>query len=412
MAMAEFLPSRRQLLWQDMEMGMFCHFGVNTFTGREWGDGREDPAIFNPTGLDCGQWARAARAAGVRYAVLTAKHHDGFCLWPTATTDHCVRSSPWRGGQGDVVREFVDACRAEGILPGLYCSPWDRNAACYPDPVAYSAFYLQQLRELCGNYGPLAEIWFDGAGSTGYTYDWPRIMAAVRQLQPEAVVFNMGDPDIRWGCTESGFGSPDLWTVVDPTRAQTVENRGLLSFPGTFLPAEMDTTINRAGWFWHEGSTGSIRSLAELLGVYYRSVGHGANLLLNLAPNRHGLLEEAEVRRLGELAAEIRRRFGTPLGEAGPGTGGLEVVLPQAALVSRFEAMEDLSHGETVGAWVLEAEMGRHHGETVWHRLAEGRALGHKRLGDFAPIMARRFRLWATESRGPASLRALRVFGE
>lgn len=410
--MAQFLPSRRQLLWQDLEFGMFCHFGVNTFTGREWGDGTEDPALFNPTRLDCRQWARAARRAGMRYAVLTAKHHDGFCLWPTATTAHCVRSSVWRGGTGDVVREFVDACREEDILPGLYCSPWDRNAACYSDPAAYSSFYLAQLRELCGNYGPLTELWFDGAGSAGYTYDWPRIMQVVRELQPEAVVFNMGDPDIRWGCNETGFGSPDLWTVVDPSRRETVENPAFLSLPGTFLPAEMDTTINRAGWFWHAGSQARIRSVRELLGVYYRSVGHGGNLLLNLAPSTEGLLEEAEVERLMELAGEIRRRFGTPLGQAGPGTGGLEVVLPQAELVSRFEATEDLSQGETVLAWVLEADMGSHHGVTVWHRLASGNALGHKRLGDFAPIVARRFRLWAPKSRGPARLRSLRLFGE
>lgn len=410
--MAQFLPSKKQLAWQDLEFGMFCHFGVNTFTGREWGDGTEDPAIFNPTRLDCRQWAAAARQAGMRYAVLTAKHHDGFCLWPTATTDHCVRKSPWQGGNGDVVREFVDACRAEGVLPGLYCSPWDRNAPCYSDPTAYSAMYLEQLREICGNYGPLAEVWFDGAGSEGYTYDWARIMRVVRELQPEAVVFNMGDPDIRWGCNETGFGSPDLWTVVNPSRHETVESAAMLREPGTYLPAEMDTTINRAGWFWHRDSTSRIRSLQELLGVYYRSVGHGANLLLNLAPNADGLLEDAEVSRLAELAAEVRRRFGSPLGECGAGVGAIEVVLGDAALVSRFEAMEDLSQGETVLQWVLEADMGRHRGGTAWHRLAEGRALGHKRVGDFAPIVARRFRLWATQSRGPARLRGLRVFGE
>ena len=389
---------------------MFCHFGVNTFTDREWGDGSENPAIFEPAHLDCRQWARAARQAGMRYAILTAKHHDGFCLWPTATTEHSVRRSPWRNGQGDVVREFVDACRQEGILPGLYCSPWDRNATCYADPERYSAFYLEQLRELCSNYGPLAEIWFDGAGSAGYRYDWPRIMAVVRELQPEAVVFNMGDPDIRWGCNETGFGSPDLWTVVTPDRHETVEDAGMLRLPGTYLPAEMDTTINRAGWFWHPDSATRIRSVEELVGVYYRSVGHGANLLLNLAPNRDGLLDTAEVARLHELSAEIRRRFGAPVGTAGPGVGAIELTLPEATLVSRFEAMEDLDQGETVLEWVLEADMGGHRAGTAWHRLAWGRALGHRRLGDFAPIVSRRFRLWAPVSRGPARLRSLRLF--
>jgi alpha-L-fucosidase len=409
--MGSFLPTPRQLAWQDLEFGMFCHFGVNTFTGREWGDGSEDPAIFRPERLDCGQWARAARRAGMRYAMLTAKHHDGFCLWPTATTEHCVRSSPWRGGRGDVVRDFVGACRAEGVRPGLYCSPWDRNAACYPDPQAYSAFYLAQLRELCSGYGPLAEIWFDGAGSEGYRYDWPSIMKVVRELQPEAVVFNMGDPDTRWGCNESGYGSPDLWTVVDASRWETVWGEADLTPPGVYMPAEMDTTISRAGWFWHEGAGDRIKGLDELLGIYYRSVGHGANLLLNLAPNRDGLLEEAEVERAAALGEAVRRRFGAPLGSAGPGVGALEVHLPEPVLAARFEAMEDLSQGETVLEWVLEAQVGHHRHGRAWHRLAEGRALGHKRLGDFAPIAARRFRLWAPRSRGPARLRGLRIFG-
>ena len=406
-----YLPTRRQLAWQELEFGMFCHFGINTFTGREWGDGSEDPGLFRPERLDCRQWAAAAAAAGMRYAILTAKHHDGFCLWPTATTAHCVRASPWRGGRGDVVAEFVAACRQEGILPGLYCSPWDRNAPCYPDPSAYSAFYEAQLRELCGNYGPLAEIWFDGAGSEGYSYDWPRIMRVVRDLQPEAAVFQMGDPDIRWGCNESGYGSPDLWTVVDASRWETVWEGGPFPSPGVYLPAEMDTTINRAGWFWHEGAQAQIKEPAELLGIYYRSVGHGANLLLNLAPNRDGRLEEAEIGALQALGAEIRRRWAAPLGTAGPGLGALEIELPEAELVSGFEAMEDLSAGEGVLEWVLEAQVGSTRHGAAWHRLASGYALGHKRLGDFAPIRARRFRLWAVRSRGgPGRLRRLRLF--
>ncbi len=412
--MGGFLPAKRQLAWQALEFGMFCHFGVNTFTGREWGEGTEDPAIFQPARLDCGQWARAARRAGMRYAILTAKHHDGFCLWPTETTRHSVRSSPWRDGRGDVVREFVNACRAEGILPGLYCSPWDRNAACYPDPAAYSAFYAEQLRELLGGYGPLAEVWFDGAGSEGYVYDWTRIMAVVRDLQPEAVVFNMGDPDVRWGCNETGYGHPDLWTVVDASRWETVwEGAERIPPPGVYMPAEMDTTLNRAGWFWHPGAEGSIKGLDELVGIYYRSVGHGGNLLLNAAPNRDGLLEAAEVARLAELGDEIRCRFGAPLGEAGPGWGAVEIDLGAPALVSRFEAMEDLRTGETVQEWVLEAQVhSLRGGVPAWHRLASGRALGHKRLGDFAPIRAQRFRLFATRSRGgPGRLRSLRVFG-
>jgi alpha-L-fucosidase len=408
------LPSPQQLAWQELEFGLFCHFGMNTFTDREWGDGTEDPSRFHPTGLDCRQWARTAREAGMRYAILTAKHHDGFCLWPTATTRHSVRSSQWRGGNGDVVREFVDACRAEGVQPGLYCSPWDRNAACYGDPAAYSDFYDRQLRELCGNYGPLVEVWFDGAGSAGYRYDWDRIMGTVRDLQPDAVVFNMGDPDIRWGGNESGFGSPDLWTAVDATRRDVcwMSEDYALPAAGRYLPAEMDTVINRAGWFQHADSTTTIRTREELVGVWERSVGHGANLLLNLAPNQQGRLEEAEVARLLELRAELDGRYGRPLGEATDGADVLEIALAQPALVSRFEAMELLAEGERVLEWLLEAQVGKDGlGQPAWHRLASGRMLGHKRLGAFAPIRARRFRLRVTQAQGEARLRRLRLFG-
>ena len=312
--LVQHLPTKQQLDWQDLEFGLFVHFGINTFTGREWGDGTEDPALFQPTNLDCRQWARVAKAAGMKYAILTAKHHDGFCLWQTATTAHSVKSSPWREGRGDVVREFVDACREEGILPGLYCSPWDRNAPSYSDPPAYSEFYDRQLEELCTHYGPLVQVWFDGAGSDGYVYDWDRIIATVRRLQPDAIIFQMGDPDVRWGGNELGYGDPDLWTTVDDSRLDVLwENpRRAVPKPGIYLPAELDTTINRAGWFWHPDTTNQIKSLDELIGVYYRSVGHGANLLLNLAPNRDGRLEEAEVERLLELGDEIRRRFGPP----------------------------------------------------------------------------------------------------
>jgi alpha-L-fucosidase len=406
-------PTPQQLAWQDLEFGLFHHFGMNTFTDREWGDGTEDPALFDPSDLDCRQWARAARQAGARYAILTAKHHDGFCLWPTQTTEHCVRRSPWRAGRGDVVHDFVDACRAEDILPGLYCSPWDRNATCYGDPVAYSAFYTAQLRELCGNYGPLVAIWFDGAGSEGYPYDWTQIMSTVRELQPDAVVFNLGDPDIRWGGNESGFGSPDLWNVVSQARAEEgwVSGAAELAGEGSYLPAEMDTTMSDAGWFWHPDTGTRIRSLEELVGVYYRSVGHGANLLLNLAPNRAGRLDEAEKSRLYELRASLTRRFGSAAGWATDGHGVLEIAFRAPALLARFEAMEDLRLGEHIRAWVLEAEAGRtRSGHVVWHRLAAGRALGHKRLGDFAPIRTPRARLRVEEALGHVRLRSLRVF--
>ncbi|GCE45376.1 alpha-L-fucosidase [Thermosporothrix hazakensis] len=404
-------PTKEQLAWQDWELGMFFHFGINTFTGREWGDGSEDPALFNPTELDCRQWARVAREAGVRYALLTAKHHDGFCLWPTRVTEHCVRNSPWKNGQGDVAREFVDACRAEGIEPGFYCSPWDRNAACYPDPAAYSDFYAKQLEELCSNYGPLSVLWFDGAGSDGYTYDWPRIMEVIHRLQPQAQIFGMGDRTVRWGGNEEGFGPPDLWLTIDEKNQRALPEDSQQALPETarYIPAEMDTVINRSGWFWHPNSQEQLRSLDELVGVYYRSVGHGANLLLNLAPNRQGLLDEHDVQRLMELRHEIDRRFAHPVGSAENGTDMLEITLDKPALVTRFAAMEDLQQGEHVLEWRLEAEVETYH-TSPWHLLASGNALGHKRLGDFAPITSRHFRLRVLRAYGQPRLRSLTLY--
>lgn len=404
--MVATLPTTRQLHWQELEFGMFCHFGVNTFTNKEWGDGNEDPQCFHPTHLDCRQWARVARQAGMRYAILTAKHHDGFCLWPTATTEHCVRNSPWRQGQGDVVREFVDACRAEGILPGVYCSPWDRNASCYPDPQAYSAFYTAQLRELCSNYGPLAEIWFDGAGSEGYTYDWEAIMSTVRQLQPEAIIFNMGDPDIRWGGNETGFAPSHLSNLVEGTLPDGTNAQ-------IYRPVEVDTTLCQSHqqlWFWHPDSAQHLRSLDELLGVYYRSIGHGANLLLNVAPSAAGVLEKTEVDHLLAFTTEIQRRFGTPLATVEQGEQVLEMTLEHPTLVTRYLAMENLRRGEHIQEWVLEAES-EDSGKPYWNSLVSGTTLGHKRLGDIAPIVAQRFRLRVIRSSGPARLRRLQLFG-
>src|SRR5215203_1204036 len=214
-------PTPSQLAWQRDELALFVHFTVNTFTDKEWGDGTESPGIFDPSRLDAGQWARAAKRGGFRSLILTAKHHDGFCLWPTRTTDHGVRSSPWRGGSGDLVREFTAACRAEGLGAGVYLSPWDRNAPSYGQGRAYDDFYLSQLEELLGQYGPLVEVWFDGANGEGpngkrQTYDWPRVFGLVRRLQPGAVMFSDAGPDVRWCGNEAGLAGDPNWSTVDP----------------------------------------------------------------------------------------------------------------------------------------------------------------------------------------------------
>jgi alpha-L-fucosidase len=294
-------PTRQQLAWQRMEMTMFCHFGVNTFTDREWGDGKEDPAIFNPSALDCRQWARAARDAGFRLMILTAKHHDGFCLWPSKHTEHSVTHSPWRGGKGDVVREFADACRAEGLALGLYLSPWDRHEATYGTD-AYNDHFCRQLEELLTGYGPVAEVWFDGACGEGpngkrQVYDFPRWYALIRKLQPDALIAICG-PDIRWVGNESG--------VAREGESSVREN-------GTrWHPAECDVSI-RPGWFHHAAEDARVKPLSHLMDIYFKSVGRNSGLLLNVPPDRRGLFADPDVTRLAEFGAATRALYATNL---------------------------------------------------------------------------------------------------
>lgn len=302
-------PTPQQLHWQELGTGMFVHVGLNTFHGVEWSDGTLPAASFDPAHLDADQWVRTATSFGARYLVLTAKHHDGFCLWPTATTDYSVRSSPWRDGAGDVVAEVADACRRHGLGLGLYLSPWDRNAPCYADPAAYSDFYARQLTELCTGYGPLVEVWFDGAGSEGYDYDWDRIMGVVERHQPGAMVFNLGRPTIRWVGNEDGLAQDPVRYAVESTAlSQYTDASGRLG-ERRYLPPECDVSLRR-GWFWSEDD--EPKSLEHLLAIHERSVGLGAGLLLNVPPARDGLVSPEDADRVAELGAEVARRYGQP----------------------------------------------------------------------------------------------------
>lgn len=372
-------PTAGQLKWQALEFGMFCHFGINTFYGKEWSDGTLDPAGFNPARFDARQWVAAAREAGVCYLILTAKHHDGFCLWPTATTRYSVASAPWRGGAGDVVAEVAAACRAAGLPFGLYLSPWDRNAACYADPPAYDAFYTRQLEELCTGYGPLVELWFDGAGSEGRVYDWERIMAVVERHQPEAMVFNMGRPTIRWIGNEDGLAAdPCLYAVNDAGAPALAGSR--------YCPPECDVPIRR-NWFWQPDDLSTLKSLEHLLAIYYRSIGLGAGLLLNVPPDRAGLLDPHDVARLGELAAEVRRRFADPLPGRVQRTGdGYDIDLGATRSIDHLVIEEDIAGGQFVDGFAVYAE-----GRVA--PLATGRTLGRKRILVFPVIETRRLRV-------------------
>ena len=402
-------PSAPQLQWQRDEMAMFLHFGVNTFTDREWGDGHEDPAIFNPSQLDARQWARTARVAGFRSVILTAKHHDGFCLWPTRTTQHSVARSPFRGGSGDVVREMVDACRAEGLRPGVYLSPWDRNNPLYGDSPRYNDLYCDQLTELLSNYGPLAEVWFDGANGEGpngkkQTYDWPRVWGLVRRLQPDAVMFSDAGPDVRWCGNESGSGGDPNWSPVNPdiVKYPGADGQGITAAlqhgdpAGTvWRPAEADTSI-RPGWFYHPADDEKVRTVDNLYDLYFKSVGRNAKLLLNVPPTRAGLLHDTDVARLTGMRDRLTRLRDSSVTEqaqatwrvTGARTAEVIVDLGRSATVSAYRLEEQIALGQTVSRWSLFGADGED-----WRVLSRGTTIGYARMDTIAATSVRRVKL-------------------
>ena len=326
------VPTPRQLRWHEMEFYGFVHFTVNTFTDKEWGYGDESERVFNPTDFDADQIARTARMAGMKGLILTCKHHDGFCLWPSKYTAHSVKNSLWKDGKGDVVKELSTACRRQGLRFGVYLSPWDRNHQNYARP-EYIVHYRHQLRELLSNYGDIFTVWFDGAnGGDGYYggaretrridnrtyYDWPNTWRIVRDKMPMAVMFSDAGPDFRWVGNESGLAGDPCWATLDmskPGRYPGGSSTGLNSGerPGTaWLPAECDVSI-RPGWFYHAGEDNRVKTPAQLLDIYYQSVGRGACLNLNLPPDRRGRIPENDVQSLREFRRRLDRTFATNL---------------------------------------------------------------------------------------------------
>ncbi|WP_084362809.1 alpha-L-fucosidase [Roseivirga echinicomitans] len=325
------LPTTQQLNWHELEYYAFVHFNMNTFTDMEWGLGGESPSLFNPTELDTRQWARVAKEAGMKGIILTAKHHDGFSLWPSAYTEHSVKNSPWKNGEGDVIKELAAACKEYGLKMGLYLSPWDRNHADYGNP-EYITYYRNQLRELLTNYGEVFELWVDGAnGGDGYYgganetrnvdrktyYDWENTFALAKELQPDIVVFSDGGPDVRWVGNENGFADATNWAPlrrnefapgIGPYQQLTSGHED-----GThWVPAECDVSI-RPGWYYHESQDDKVKSLSELLDIYYKSVGRNGNLLLNLPVDRRGLVHENDVKALMELRKTLDESFAVNL---------------------------------------------------------------------------------------------------
>ncbi|HKP29700.1 MAG TPA: alpha-L-fucosidase [Gemmatimonadales bacterium] len=403
------VPSAAQLTWQRDELALFLHFGVNTFTDREWGDGREDPGIFAPTALDARQWARTAKAAGFRAMILTAKHHDGFCLWPSRTTRHSVASSPWRGGSGDLVREFTDACRAEGLRAGLYCSPWDRNAPAYGDSARYNDMLCDQLTELLSGYGKIHEVWFDGANGEGpngrkQAYDWPRFFDLVKKLQPDSVIFSDAGPDVRWIGNEKGVAGELNWSTVDPIAVPYPGAEGdkviaMLQHGdpdgSVWRPGEADVSI-RPGWFHHAAEDARVKSVEELVGLYFSSVGRNSKLLLNVPPTRDGLIYAIDAERLAGMRTVLDLMFRDNHADqrraswqrTDDRTATLTVDLGRAVNIRILDLREDITRGQVVARYAV-------HGETSggWQPLSSGTTIGYRKLDHLDARDVRRLRV-------------------
>jgi alpha-L-fucosidase len=414
-------PSAQQTAWQDLEFGVIIHFSTNTFLDREWGDGTADPSVFNPTAFDPDQWMKAIRDSGAKYVVLVAKHHDGFCLWPTEQTAYSVKSSPWKNGKGDVVGDVARAARKYGLEFGVYLSPWDRHEPRYRDSAAYDDYYQAELSELASNYGDLVEFWLDGAGSAGHVYNFPKIIETLRTYQPNTIVFAdtglFEYGDARWVGNEAGRVPYENWNVID--------RHGYLRW----RPVEADTPLRQNHWFWHPNDEISLKSLNELLTTYDETVGRGAQFMLGLAPDRRGLLPDSDVTRLQEFGQALRARYGHNLAlqhapastevsaaldgnpdtfwtaPAGSHHSTLEVSFPAPITFNRAQTMEWLNDGQRIQKYSIDVWTG-----TAWKTVAAAQAIGHKKIDAFPAVTAARVRLNILSSADAAAVRELQLY--
>ncbi|GMQ25875.1 alpha-L-fucosidase [Algoriphagus sp. oki45] len=431
------IPSERQIAWQELQFYGFVHFNMNTFSDREWGFGDEKPEQFNPTALDARQWARIAKEGGMKGLIITAKHHDGFVLWPSKYTEHSVKNSPWRDGKGDLIQEFVDACREYGLKVGIYYSPWDRNHPDYGKP-EYITYMRNQLRELLTNYGEIYEVWFDGAnGGTGWYgganedrkvdkfsyYDWPTTQALVRELQPNAMMFSDAGPDVRWVGNEHGFAYQTTWSnlmrdsvyagMPDFDRWASGQENGT-----HWVPAESDVSI-RPGWYYHAYEDHKVKTLPELMEIYYKSIGQNSSLLINFPVDTRGLIHEKDEEAILKMAAKVKEDFAVNLAKdvsfeasADRGKGYTADLLNdgdfntywttpdgqfQASVVvdfgksvsfNRLLIQEFVNLGQRVKAFSLEKEV-----NGSWEKITEGTTVGYKRILRFADTEAQKIRI-------------------
>ncbi|PRY89868.1 alpha-L-fucosidase [Mongoliibacter ruber] len=449
------IPSERQLAWHELEYYGFIHFNMNTFSDMEWGMGDEDPADFYPSALDARQWAKVARDAGMKGLIITAKHHDGFCLWPSAYTEHSVKNSPWREGEGDLIRELREACDEYGLKMGIYYSPWDRNHADYGKP-EYITYMRNQLTELLTNYGEIFEVWFDGAnGGTGYYgganedrkvdkksyYEWENTIALVRELQPNAVIFGDAGPDVRWVGNEHGFAYETTWSNLlrDSVYAGMPEYADQYAKGqedgSHWVPAEADVSI-RPGWYYHEYEDHKVKTLPQLLDIYYKSIGQNASLLINFPVDRRGLIHEKDVEQILKLKEKIDEDFAEDLSstakvrasnERGNGyeannvldgrkesywatedgmiQSHLAFTFDDPTWVNRFVVQEYIALGQRIKKFSLEAKT-----ENGWELIAEGTTIGTKRILRFDDIEVRQIRLNILDAKAEPLLSSIGIF--
>jgi alpha-L-fucosidase len=450
------LPSQKQLDYQSMEMVGFIHFNMNTFTDKEWGYGDESPALFNPKKLDTEQWVKAAKDAGIKELILTAKHHDGFCLWPSAYTEHSVKNSPYKNGKGDIVKEFTEACSKYGIRAGLYLSPWDRNHAGYGTP-AYITYYKNQLRELLTNYGKISEMWFDGAnGGDGYYggarevrkidklsyYPWKEIREIVYQLQPGASIFSDAGPDNRWIGNERGIAGETFWSMIDTDKLVVGDSDSDYLNSGDYygsawVVGQCDVSI-RKGWFFHTSDDETVKTPSQLADLYYKSVGRNAVFLLNIPPNSDGLFADKDVAGMKKFREILDKTFrenfvsnakvtattvfakSTEYSPAnitdtdlksfwaagnGQRAASLEIAIDSTRKFDRILLQEPVWLGQRIASFDIQVLRAK-----GWQTIASGTSIGYKRLLKITPISGSKVRINIWESNNTPAISNFGLF--
>jgi alpha-L-fucosidase len=451
------VPAPNQLAWHEMEMNAFVHFTTNTFTGKEWGYGDEQPTIFNPTAYDADQWVRTFKETGFKGVILTCKHHDGFCLWPSEYTEHSVKNSPWKNGEGDVVRDVMLACKKYELKFGVYLSPWDRNHADYGTP-AYVDYYRNQLKELFTAYGPVFEMWFDGAnGGDGYYggkrekrsiqgstyYEWPVTLDLVRSMEPEIIFFSDAGPGVRWVGNERGVAGETNWNTITPDTLyagkagiENLLNEG--DENGTkWIPAEVDVSI-RKGWFYHAEEDSLVKTPEQLFDIYLTSVGRGSTLLLNIPPDRRGLVHEKDVASLKGFREMLDTEFNTNLalnkevntdswrGESDQfaaknitdgnkdtywatddevAIGSIEIDLGATKMVKYVFIQEYIQLGQRVKSFTVDVQI-----NNEWQKVAEGTTIGYKRILKLEPMETHKIRINITGSKASPVISNIEIY--